>query len=219
MILLLVHRHHLLLLSELCFNPLSDHYSEYDVEDSIPLVQPSLCYTAPEFVRSKSPSAGASSDSFSFGCIAYHLVARKPLLDCNNNVKMDRNDFELTTLPALVPLLSTESFESFHIDVRLASLCFRIPTDSEHLVSHVLPLLLRAYNDNDVRIQEEVLKRSTSVAKQLDGQVVKIHNRDHSGGKDSEASKEEGTCDRWWFSGGYRKVDSGRYVLYSLVLL
>ncbi|KAL0817365.1 hypothetical protein Bca101_073809 [Brassica carinata] len=186
MILLLVHRHHLLLLwllSELCFNPLSDHYSEYDVEDSIPLVQPSLCYTAPEFVRSKSPSAGASSDSFSFGCIAYHLVARKPLLDCNNNVKMDRNDFELTTLPALVPLLSTESFESFHID-----------TDSEHLVSHVLPLLLRAYNDNDVRIQEEVLKRSTSVAKQLDGQVVKIHNRDHSGGKDSEASKEEGTC-------------------------
>ncbi|CAN6887731.1 unnamed protein product [Brassica rapa subsp. trilocularis] len=25
--------------------------------------------------------------------------------------------------------------------------------------------------------------------------------------------------DRWWFSGGYRKVDSGRYVLYSLVLL
>ncbi|KAG2321686.1 hypothetical protein Bca52824_014899, partial [Brassica carinata] len=46
-------------------------------------------------------------------------------------------------------------------------------TDSEHLISHVLPLLLRAYNDNDVRIQEEVLKRSTSVAKQLDGQVVK----------------------------------------------
>jgi SCY1-like protein 2 len=34
-------------------------------------------------------------------------------------------------------------------------------------------LLLRAYNDNDVRIQEEVLKRSTSVAKQLDGQVVR----------------------------------------------
>ncbi|CAN6887727.1 unnamed protein product [Brassica oleracea] len=56
MILLLVHRHHLLLLSELCFNPLSDHYSEYDVEDSILPVQPSLSYTAPEFVRSKSPS-------------------------------------------------------------------------------------------------------------------------------------------------------------------
>lgn len=51
-------------------------------------------------------------------------------------------------------------------------LCQTFQTDSEHLVSHVLPLLLRAYNDNDVRIQEEVLKRSTSVAKQLDGQVM-----------------------------------------------
>ncbi|CAN7133484.1 unnamed protein product [Brassica rapa subsp. narinosa] len=102
----------------------------------------------------------------------------------------DWNDFELTTLPALVPLLSTESFESFHID-----------TDSEHLVSHVLPLLLRAYNDNDVRIQEEVLKRSTFLfilsfffCFSLVLQVVKIHNREHSGGKDSEASKEEGSC-------------------------
>uniref|UniRef100_M4EM21 Uncharacterized protein n=1 Tax=Brassica campestris TaxID=3711 RepID=M4EM21_BRACM len=92
-------------------------------------------------------------------------------------------------------------------------------TDSEHLVSHVLPLLLRAYSDNDVRIQEEVLKRSTSVAKQLDGRedsytveekILKLQKK-----------KEvvfEGQ-DRWWFSGGYRKVDSGRYVLYSLVLL
>ena len=61
---------------------------EYDVEDSMLPVQPSLNYTAPELVRSKSPSAGASSDIFSFGCLAYHLVARKPLLDCNNNVKM-----------------------------------------------------------------------------------------------------------------------------------
>ena len=61
---------------------------EYDGEDSMLPVRPSLNYTAPELVRSKSPSAGASSDIFSFGCLAYHLVARKPLLDCNNNVKM-----------------------------------------------------------------------------------------------------------------------------------
>lgn len=61
---------------------------EYDVEDSILPVQPSLNYTAPELVRSKGPSAGSSSDIFSFGCLAYHLVARKPLFDCNNNVKM-----------------------------------------------------------------------------------------------------------------------------------
>ena len=61
---------------------------EYDVEDSILPLQPSLNYTAPELVRSKTPSAGASSDIFSFGCLAYHLVARKPLFDCHNNVKM-----------------------------------------------------------------------------------------------------------------------------------
>ncbi|CAN7130053.1 unnamed protein product [Brassica rapa subsp. narinosa] len=274
-------------------NKQSFHYSEYDVEDSMLPVQPSLNYTGPELVRSKSPSAGASSDIFSFGCLAYHLVARKPLLDCNNNVKMylntlnyitnesfssipsdlvsdlqrmlsmketyrptalyftgssffrsdarlralrfldhmlerdnmqkseflkalsdmwkdfdsrvlrykvlpplcaelrnlvlqpiilpmvltiaqsqDRNDFELITLPALVPVLSTASGDTLLLLVKHAELITN-KTDSEHLVSHVLPLLLRAYNDNDVRIQEEVLKRSTSVAKQLDGQVVK----------------------------------------------
>ncbi|XP_010477557.1 PREDICTED: SCY1-like protein 2 isoform X2 [Camelina sativa] len=274
-------------------NMQSFHYSEYDVEDSILPLQPSLNYTAPELVRSKTPSAGVSSDIFSFGCLAYHLVARKPLFDCNNNVKMymntlnyltnetfssipsdlvsdlqrmlsmnesfrptaldftgsnffrsdtrlralrfldhmlerdnmqkseflkalsdmwkdfdsrvlrykvlpplcaelrnlvmqpvilpmvltiaesqDKNDFELTTLPALVPVLSTATGDTLLLLVKRAELIVN-KTNAEHLVSHVLPLLLRAYNDNDVRIQEEVLKRSTSVAKQLDGQVVR----------------------------------------------
>lgn len=61
---------------------------EYDVEDSLLPVQPSLNYTAPELVRSKTSSIGCSSDIFSFGCLAYHLIAHKPLFDCNNNVKM-----------------------------------------------------------------------------------------------------------------------------------
>ncbi|KFK44375.1 hypothetical protein AALP_AA1G249300 [Arabis alpina] len=269
------------------------HYSEYDVEDSILPLQPSLNYTAPELVRSKTSLAGTSSDIFSFGCLAYHLVARKPLFDCQNNVKMyintlnyltnetfssipsdlvsdlqrmlsmnesfrptaldftgssffrsdtrlralrfldhmlerdnmqkseflkalsdmwkdfdsrvlrykvlpplcaelrnlvmqpvilpmvltiaesqDKNDFELTTLPALVPVLSTAAGDTLLLLVKRAELIIN-KTNAEHLVSHVLPLLLRAYNDNDVRIQEEVLKRSTSVAKQLDGQVVR----------------------------------------------
>ncbi|KAL5989631.1 SCY1-like protein 2 A [Asimina triloba] len=64
------------------------HYAEYDVEDSLLPLQPSLNYTAPELVRSKASSTGCSSDIFSFGCLAYHLIARKPLLDCHNNVKM-----------------------------------------------------------------------------------------------------------------------------------
>ncbi|XP_010498773.1 PREDICTED: SCY1-like protein 2 isoform X1 [Camelina sativa] len=274
-------------------NMQSFHYSEYDVEDSILPLQPSLNYTAPELVRSETPSAGVFSDIFSFGCLAYHLVARKPLFDCHNNVKMymntlnyltnetfssipsdlasdlqrmlsmnesfrptaldftgsnffrsdttlralrfldhmlerdnmqkseflkalsdmwkdfdsrvlrykvlpplcaelrnlvmqpvilpmvltiaesqDKNDFELTTLPALVPVLSTATGDTLLLLVKRAELIVN-KTNAEHLVSHVLPLLLRAYNDNDVRIQEEVLKRSTSVAKQLDGQVVR----------------------------------------------
>lgn len=61
---------------------------EYDVEDSLLPLQPSLNYTAPELVRSKVPSVGSSSDIFSFGCVAYHLIAQKPLFDCHNNVKM-----------------------------------------------------------------------------------------------------------------------------------
>uniref|UniRef100_A0A6V7QWJ9 Protein kinase domain-containing protein n=1 Tax=Ananas comosus var. bracteatus TaxID=296719 RepID=A0A6V7QWJ9_ANACO len=67
------------------------HYSEYDVEDSILPLQPSLNYTAPELVRSASPTASQSSDVFSLGCLAYHLITRKPLLDCHNNVKMYTN--------------------------------------------------------------------------------------------------------------------------------
>lgn len=61
---------------------------EYDVEDSLLPLQPSLDYAAPELVRSNASSAGCFSDIFSFGCLAYHLVARKPLFDCHNNVKM-----------------------------------------------------------------------------------------------------------------------------------
>jgi len=68
--------------------PMHGSMQEYDVEDSILPLQPSLNYTAPELVRSKTSSAGVSSDIFSFGCLTYHLVARKPLFDCHNNVKM-----------------------------------------------------------------------------------------------------------------------------------
>ncbi|KAG2241815.1 hypothetical protein Bca52824_096341 [Brassica carinata] len=269
-----------------------DNMQSFHYYSILPL-QPSLNYTAPELVRSKTPSAGASSDIFSFGCLAYHLVARKPLFDCHNNVKMymntlnyltnetfssipsdlvsdlqrmlstnesfrptaldftgsnffrsdtrlralrfldhmlerdnmqkseflkalsdmwkdfdsrvlrykvlpplcaelrnlvmqpvilpmvltiaesqDKNDFELTTLPALVPVLSSATGDTLLLLVKRADLIIN-KTNTEHLASHILPLLLRAYNDNDVRIQEEVLKRSTSLAKQLDGQVVR----------------------------------------------
>ncbi|XVF29813.1 hypothetical protein REPUB_Repub16aG0003400 [Reevesia pubescens] len=274
-------------------NDLAFHYSEYDIEDSVMPLQPSLNYTAPELVRSKASSAGCSSDIFSFGCLAYHLIARKPLFDCNNNVKMymntltylsneafssippelihdlqrmlsanesirpsaldftgspffrddtrlralrfldhmlgrdnmqkseflkalsdmwkdfdtrvlrykvlpplcaelrnlvmqpmilpmvltiaesqDKNDFELVTLPALVPVLSTAAGETLLLLMKHAELIIN-KTSSEHLVSHVLPMLVRAYDDNDPRIQEEVLRKSVFLAKQLDVQLVK----------------------------------------------
>ncbi|OVA12283.1 Protein kinase domain [Macleaya cordata] len=269
------------------------HYSEYDVEDSLLPLQPSLNYTAPELVRSKAPTAGCSSDMFSFGCLAFHLIARKPLLDCHNNVKMymntlsylqhesfssmppdlvtdlqrmlsmneasrpsaldftgspffrddtrlralrfldhmlerdnmqkseflkalsdmwkdfdsrvlrykvlpplcaelrnmvmqpmilpmvlaiaesqDKNDFELSTLPALFPVLSTAAGETLLLIVKHAELIIN-KTSQEHLISHVLPLLVRAYDENDARIQEEVLRRTVSLAKQLDVKLVK----------------------------------------------
>ncbi|XP_022932450.1 SCY1-like protein 2 isoform X2 [Cucurbita moschata] len=269
------------------------HYSEYDVEDSVLPLQPSLNYTAPELVKSKSSLAGSSSDIFSFGCLAYHLVARKPLFDCFNNVKMymnsltylstesfasiprelvpdlqrmlssneslrptamtftdspffrddtrlrairfldhmlerdnmqksdflkalsdmwkdfdsrilrykvlpplcaelrnmviqpiilpmvftiaesqDKHDFELSTLPSLVPVLSTASGDTLLLLVKRADLIIN-KTNQEALITSVLPLIIRAYDDNDARIQEEGLRKSVSLAKQLDTQLVK----------------------------------------------
>ncbi|XP_057502486.1 SCY1-like protein 2 A isoform X1 [Actinidia eriantha] len=269
------------------------HYSEYDVEDSLLPLQPSLNYTAPELVRSRTSAVGCSSDIFSFGCLAYHLIAHKPLLDCHNNVKMytnslsylsseafssippelvpdlqkmlsanetsrptaldftgspffrndtrlralrfldhmlerdnmqkseflkalsdmwkdfdsrvlrykvlpplcaelrnmvmqpmilpmvltiaesqDKSEFELSTLPALVPVLSTAAGETLLLLVKHADLIVN-KASQEHLVSHVLPLFVRAYDDNDARMQEEGLKRTVSLSKQLDVQLVK----------------------------------------------
>ncbi|CAI9117163.1 OLC1v1018509C1 [Oldenlandia corymbosa var. corymbosa] len=269
------------------------HYAEYDVEDSILPLQPALDYTAPELVRSKSSSVGTASDIFSFACLAYHLVARKPLFNCNNNVKMymnsltylssdafasippdlvpdlqrmlssneslrptaldftaspffrddtrlralrfldhmlerdnmqkseflkalsdmwkdfdsrvlrykvlpplcaelrnlvmqpmilpmvltiaesqDKNDFELSTLPALVPVLNGAAGETLLLLVKHAELIIS-KASQEHLISHVLPMLVRAYDDTDARMQEEVLKKTVSLAKQLEVQLVK----------------------------------------------
>ncbi|KAJ8530979.1 hypothetical protein K7X08_025710 [Anisodus acutangulus] len=269
------------------------HYAEYDIEDSIIPLQPSLDYTAPELVRSKTSSVGCSSDIFSFGCLAYHLIARKPLLDCHNNVKMymnnlnylsseafssipqelvsdlqkmlsaneafrptamgftgssffredtrlralrfldhmlerdnmqkseflkalsdmwkdfdsrvlrykvlpplcaelrnvvmqpmilpmvltiaesqDKSDFGMSTLPALVPVLNSAAGETLLLLVKYAELIIN-KASQDHLISHVLPMLVRAYDDTDPRLQEEVLKKTVALAKQLDLQLVK----------------------------------------------
>ncbi|KAI3760709.1 hypothetical protein L1987_51108 [Smallanthus sonchifolius] len=269
------------------------HYSEYDVEDSLLPLQPSLNYTAPELVRTKAPSFGCSSDIFSFACLAYHLIAKKSLFDCHNNVKMymnkltylssdafssippelvadlkrmlspnealrpsaldftgspffrddtrlralrfldhmlerdnmqkseflkalldmwkdfdarilrykvlpplcaelrnmvmqpmilpmvlkiadsqDKIDFETSTLPDLVPVLSTAAGETLLLLVKHAELIVN-KASQEHLVSHVLPMLVRAYDDTDARMQEEVLKKTVTLSTKLDSQLVK----------------------------------------------
>ena len=41
----------------------------------------------------------------------------------------------------------------------------------DQLVTVVVPMLIRAYDDPDARMQEEVLRRTLPLAKQLDFQV------------------------------------------------
>ncbi|KAA3468436.1 SCY1-like protein 2 isoform X1 [Gossypium australe] len=276
-----------------CANVQAFHYGEYDTEDSVMPLQPSLNYTAPELVRSKASSAGCSSDIFSFGCLAYHLIARKPLFACHNNVKtymntltylpneafssippelihdlqrmlsanesvrpsaldftgspffrddtrlralrfldhllekdnmqkseflkalsdmwkdfdsrvlrykvlpplcaelrnlvmqplilpmvlmiaesQDKDDFKLVTSPVLMPVLSNAAGEAMLLLLKNAELIIN-KTSSEHLESHLLPMFVRAYDDSDSRIQEEALRKSAFLAKQLDLQLVK----------------------------------------------
>ncbi|KAF8766294.1 hypothetical protein HU200_007810 [Digitaria exilis] len=76
------------------------HYSDYDVEDTALPLQSSLNYTAPELVQSGDSKVGSACDMFSFGCLAYHLIARRPLLDCHSNVKMYMNALTYLTSEA-----------------------------------------------------------------------------------------------------------------------
>jgi SCY1-like protein 2 len=47
-----------------------------------------------------------------------------------------------------------------------------VQATQEHLISHVLPMLVRAYDDNDPRLQEEVLRRTVPLSRQLDTKVT-----------------------------------------------
>lgn len=49
---------------------------------------------------------------------------------------------------------------------------FTWQASQDHLISHVLPMLVRAYDDTDARLQEEVLKKTIPLAKRLDVQVI-----------------------------------------------
>lgn len=269
------------------------HYPEYDSDDLLLPLQPPLNYIAPELTRSGASFTRTSSDIFSLGCLAYHLLARHPLVDSKNNLKtytskitylmsesfseipselvqdlrhmlsfddltrpsaldftgspyfrddtrlrairfldhmlerdnmqkseflkalstmwtgfdarvlrykvlpplcaelrnvvmqpmvlpmvltiaesQDKSDFEASTFPALAPVLSSATGDSLLLLVKHAALLIS-KVGSDQLVANVVPMLARAYDDSDARMQEEVLRRTLPLAKQLDFQVVR----------------------------------------------
>lgn len=60
---------------------------DYDMDDVIMPLQPPLDYTAPELTRKGAGGPVASSDVFSLALLAYHLISRQSLLQCNNNLQ------------------------------------------------------------------------------------------------------------------------------------
>lgn len=53
-------------------------------------LQPPLDYTAPELTRKVASGPHTTTDIFSLALLAYHLLSRKPLLQCNNNLQTVR---------------------------------------------------------------------------------------------------------------------------------
>ena len=87
------------------------HMQEYDAEDVVVPLVPSLNCTAPELVYNKMSNVNCSSDLFSLECLAYHLIARRPLLDCNNNAR------------TVLLLNLTQDFASW---IKINAICFGI---------------------------------------------------------------------------------------------
>eukprot|EP00249_Psilotum_nudum_P020686 c27809_g1_i2 orf=1666-3246(+) len=84
----------------------------------------------------------------------------------------EKVDFELSTFPALIPVLSSCTGDSLLLLVKHAAMLINKVTP-EQLIANVVPMLVRAYDDPDGRMQEEVLLRTLSFAKLLDFQIMK----------------------------------------------
>eukprot|EP00850_Spirogloea_muscicola_P018777 SM000175S03324 [mRNA] locus=s175:275239:281097:- [translate_table: standard] len=81
-------------------------------------------------------------------------------------------DFEETTQPALLPVFQTASGETLLLLLKhLPSLVGKVTLAAQ--ASHVIPMLIRAYDDQDPRIQEEILRRTVAITQKLDTQVLK----------------------------------------------
>ncbi|KAH1063241.1 hypothetical protein J1N35_028228 [Gossypium stocksii] len=99
-------------------------------------------------------------------------------------LNLGKTDFELVTFPALVPVISTAVGETLLLLVKHSDLIIN-KTTFEHRVSHVIPMLVRAYDDGDPRIQEEALRKSLFLAKQLDMQLLQFMRKSSDEAKDT----------------------------------
>jgi SCY1-like protein 2 len=84
--------------------------------------------------------------------------------------RQDAHEFELATLPHLLPLML-----SGHSDILLllvkhtALLSAKVPEAYRN--SHLIPMLVRGFDETDPRIQEEVLKKTGSFSQTMEYQV------------------------------------------------
>ncbi|CAM6090431.1 unnamed protein product [Calypogeia fissa] len=84
----------------------------------------------------------------------------------------DKSDFMQSTLPSLLPVLTSSHGDTLLLLVKHAGLLIN-KVGGEVLTNSVMPMLVRAYDDPDARMQEEVLRRTLSVTKQLDFNMLK----------------------------------------------
>eukprot|EP00271_Cylindrocystis_brebissonii_P007039 TRINITY_DN2014_c0_g1_i1.p1 TRINITY_DN2014_c0_g1~~TRINITY_DN2014_c0_g1_i1.p1 ORF type:complete len:1212 (+),score=286.96 TRINITY_DN2014_c0_g1_i1:322-3957(+) len=81
-------------------------------------------------------------------------------------------DFCNYTQPALLPIIERAVGDSSLMLIKhLPMLCSK--SSPEVMVSHLLPLIVRAYDDPDPRIQEETLRRTVALSLKIDFDVVR----------------------------------------------
>eukprot|EP00897_Mesotaenium_endlicherianum_P003546 jgi/Mesen1/3219/ME001865S02420 len=84
----------------------------------------------------------------------------------------EKEDFEGVTQPALLPVMQTASGETLLLLSRhLPMLISKVSADV--LLSHVVTMMVRAFDDADPRIQEEILKQTRGLAARLEYSVLK----------------------------------------------
>ncbi|GAQ85294.1 Protein kinase family protein with ARM repeat domain [Klebsormidium nitens] len=86
--------------------------------------------------------------------------------------QQDAREFELATLPHLLPLMLTGQSDILLLLVKHTSLLSAKVPDAFR-TSHVIPMLVRGFDDTDTRIQEEVLKKTGSFAQSMEYQLLK----------------------------------------------